>query len=102
MKKNCENCKHLQWEDCDEGPGSGFTCNKRYDQLYEVSEKQADQLIKNLESDNYLKKSKVCCDLKDPGEMIVDLECPKCSDIFKGYARDEGSLCLDCYTDEAS
>jgi hypothetical protein len=98
MKKNCENCQHLSYEEGDEGfYGGGFSCEKRYERLAAKSDRLADELLGNLEHDSYLKKAKVCCDLKDPGAMVVSLECPKCSDIFTGYARDAGGLCSDCY-----
>lgn len=101
MKKNCENCKHLSYEDGDEGLyGGGFTCEKRYERLAAKNDRLGDELLRSMERDSYLKKSKVCCDLKDPGEMIVDLECPECHDTYAGYARDQGSPCFGCYADK--
>ena len=63
-KKTCLNCKHLEWIDGEEPDGAGFTCNKRYDDLYYKSEEKADELLANLERDEYLKKPKKCCELK--------------------------------------
>lgn len=92
MKKNCHNCKHGEWDsDGDEySSWQYFACDKREDDGY-------NNLENNLCRPEYLEKAKVCCHPKEPGEMIVDLTCPKCGDIFTGYARDEGGLCLDCY-----
>lgn len=101
MKKNCENCKHISYESGDEwSVGGGFTCDKRYEALASKSDRLADELLSNMEHDAYLKKAKVCCDLKDPSEMIATLECPKCGDLFTGYARDEGGICSDCHAVE--
>ncbi len=92
MKKNCHNCKHGHWDSED------------FSRFYFVCEKRDDgdniELETNLARPVYLEKSKICCDLKDPGAMVVDLECPECHDTYAGYARDQGSPCFGCYADK--
>ena len=57
LKKNCENCRHGQWEtDGDYGEYSFFSCEKREDD-------GRNNLNNNLIKESYRKKPKVCCDL---------------------------------------
>jgi len=60
MKKNCRNCQHLEWveSECVTGYGSGFDCNKRHDQM--ENQGREDELLANLDRDEYLDKAKVC------------------------------------------
>jgi hypothetical protein len=64
LKKNCFNCKHLEWIDigCEygSGAGAGYCCNKRNYR----SEIEEDNHLGQLEKDEYLKKGKSCCELK--------------------------------------
>ncbi len=60
MKKNCTNCKHLEWVDGDDihGHGSGFDCNKRYDEMSQAGREE--ELISNLNRDAYRELAKRC------------------------------------------
>lgn len=101
MKKNCTNCKHLEWVDGDDGgfgnsANSGFDCDKRHDDM--AHKGREDELLKNLDRDSYREKSKRCCDLKPEGEIITEITCSTCGTGFTGYKRDEGTECFDCYS----
>lgn len=97
MKKNCHNCKHSYWDSdgCEYSNYQYLVCEKREDDGY-------NNLENNLSRPEYLEKAKVCCDLKDPGEMIVDLICPGCGDTHAGYARDKDKECFCCFADKNS
>ena len=95
MKNNCHNCKHLERIDADVGCGSGFTCNKRLTGGESVDFES--WLLTKLEKDEYLNKSKRCCELIPEDAQVVELTCPGCKDQFMGYKRDDGSECFDCY-----
>lgn len=64
MKKNCYNCKFLEW--CDDGgseypnDNSGYICNKRE---YKCASEE-DKHLAQLENHSYLEKAKLCCELK--------------------------------------
>ena len=58
-KKNCLNCKHLEFHHNDDEYSSvvgGYVCEKREEQ---------EQLIANLQRDDYLEKAKVCFEIKN-------------------------------------
>ena len=58
MKKDCFNCKHLEFEpnECEySSSDGGFICSKR---------EETQSLIDNIAKESYLNKAKVCCDLK--------------------------------------
>lgn len=57
-RKNCLNCQHLEWVDGESEYDSGFTCNKRYEDLWYKD--RGDWLHEQLEREEYLFKSKVC------------------------------------------
>ena len=62
MKKNCKNCKHLQYYEagyegsCD----SGFYCNKRNYASGKAENRHLDQLNDPV----YLERGKKCCELR--------------------------------------
>lgn len=58
MKKDCYNCKHLEWIDGDVGDPSGFTCHKRLTGA--ESETYEWDLLGKLDSEEYRAKGKVC------------------------------------------
>ena len=64
MPNNCKFCKHLEFHDDDTdgmmGPNSGYTCEKRIG----VSDKADCVLLKKMESDAYLMRSKRCFEAK--------------------------------------
>ncbi len=62
MKKNCNNCEHLEWVEAEVADPSGFDCLKRNDCT--LSEKDEDILHANLTRDSYREKAKVCHDPK--------------------------------------
>lgn len=67
MKRNCTNCKHLEWVDGDcndigQDVNSGFDCNKRHEDMFLQGREV--ELLNNLDRDSYREKAKVCCDLK--------------------------------------
>ena len=57
MKKNCENCRYLDYYEADyeSTDTSGFYCNKR-----ESQNGSEDKLLESLQEDYYRKKAKVC------------------------------------------
>lgn len=59
LKRNCKNCKHLEWheqESYESFDESGFFCNyKEY-----VSEAIESAYLKLFQNDRYLEKSKTC------------------------------------------
>lgn len=57
-RKNCHNCRHLEWVEAEEWDSNGFTCNKRYEDLW--AKDKGDWLHSKLEDERYLMKSKVC------------------------------------------
>ena len=64
MKKNCINCKFLEYVDSgDWGITSGYCCNNRD---YKTS-REEDNHLGQLENEKYLKTSKKCCLLKEKG-----------------------------------
>jgi|GEM_PF-2971921 len=60
MKKTCNNCIHLKYED------GGFKCKERDYQFL------MDKLIheKHLQKKNYRDSSKACCELKENNEKL--------------------------------
>jgi hypothetical protein len=60
MKKDCYNCKHLEWID-DEDPykSGGYCCNKR-----DCNILQERRHLKQLSDEKYLSRPKICCDLR--------------------------------------
>lgn len=62
MKKNCLNCKWLDYYEADyeESCDSGFMCNKR-----EEMQGSEDKLLKALSRDSYREKAKACCELRE-------------------------------------
>ena len=64
MKKNCHNCKHLEWASGDVHDDEGYTCNKRYALLENAYAGAGDALNKKLESEAYRNTGKVCFDRK--------------------------------------
>ena len=67
MKKNCMNCKNLEWfEDCDSDghiTTSGYMCDKQYQKAYERGEETKQE--NNMCRKSYLEKSKVCFEPKE-------------------------------------
>ena len=67
IKKNCYNCKFLEWYDdggSEYGGDSGYACNKReYRNDYEENKHLA-----QLEDDSYLEKAKSCCKFTNPNQ----------------------------------
>ena len=59
MKKNCNNCRHLSWEDGDINDPSGYVCQKR-----EYYDSRQDKLEKNMQELIYREKAKKCCTLE--------------------------------------
>lgn len=64
MKKNCENCKHLEWGFGDVGDPEGWCCLKRDYYKYGNYEKAESKHLKQLENDLYRKRPKKCCELE--------------------------------------
>ncbi len=56
--KNCNSCAHLEWVDGDHESDSGFTCNKRYQQMWDAGRDL--ELHSNLERDEYRSRGKRC------------------------------------------
>lgn len=61
MKKNCNNCAHLSWEEGETNDPSGWCCLKREygkygHDFYKEEQKHLDQ----LERESYREKSKSC------------------------------------------
>lgn len=63
MKKNCENCIHLEWIDGDIGDESGLVCNAR-DYLYNPHAER--RHLEQLDNEAYRQRPKKCCELKKP------------------------------------
>ena len=62
-KKNCNNCRYLEWVDGDYHGDSGFTCNKRQQSMWEKDKEHI--LLANLDREEYREKSKVCFEAPD-------------------------------------
>ncbi len=63
MKKNCNNCHHLEWIDGDSDglggdDGSGFDCGERHDEMHKQGREQ--ELLDNLDRPEYREKAKRC------------------------------------------
>lgn len=58
MRKNCNSCQHLEWVDGEHESDTGFTCNKRHEQMWAAGREQ--ELLDNLESDKYRARFKRC------------------------------------------
>ncbi|MDN5518945.1 hypothetical protein [Pseudomonas sp.] len=50
MSKNCNTCKWLEWVDGESESDTGFTCNKRHQQMWADGREQ--ELLDNLERDD--------------------------------------------------
>lgn len=59
-KKNCLNCKYLEWGFGDVGDPEGWMCNKRD---YRTDKQEMDHLEK-LDRKSYREQAKKCCSLK--------------------------------------
>jgi len=78
MKKNCNNCIHLGWEEGDVGDPAGFVCYKK--DLYGEAESK---MLSNLERKNYREKAKKCCELKP--------DCNTCEHDYRGFCKGQCS-----------
>ncbi|WP_448196726.1 hypothetical protein [Pseudomonas putida] len=58
MSKNCNTCKWLEWVDGESESNTGFTCNKRHQQMWADGREQ--ELLDNLERDYYRARYKRC------------------------------------------
>ncbi|MBF8669650.1 hypothetical protein IR012_10655 [Pseudomonas putida] len=58
MSKNCNTCKWLEWVDGESESDTGFTCNKRHQQMWADGREQ--ELLDNLECDDYRARYKRC------------------------------------------
>ena len=66
VKKNCHNCKFLEWIDADRDEDSGFCCNKRdY-----TSEQQESAHLNLLDREDYRIKGKKCHSAPTPNAAI--------------------------------
>lgn len=62
IKKNCYNCKHIEWADGEDWGSSGYICNKvRPNWCVDKDDEQ----IGKMESEQYLLRSKVCFEPED-------------------------------------
>lgn len=68
MKKNCDNCTHLEWAFGDVGDSEGFACNKRdyYKKGDFYINEQRHQ--ERLEDDKYRSRPKKCHEPKEANE----------------------------------
>ena len=64
-RRNCFNCKWLEWVDGDTSDPSGFICN---DREYLNDEKETDHLAL-LMSNGYLNCPKCCCSLEEDKQV---------------------------------
>jgi len=66
MKKNCNNCKYLSYEEDHDSDGryigGGYMCEKRYEK--EADKGTEHKLEQNLEREEYRLKGKVCFEAK--------------------------------------
>ena len=62
MKKNCNNCRHLEFVTSDHADEWGWDCHKRNNGCLETKDEIA--LHNNLDREEYRGQAKVCCELK--------------------------------------
>ena len=56
--KGCNQCKHLEWVDGDTDSTTGYTCNKRQEEMYRKGVEHI--LLRDLDNEKYRKKYKRC------------------------------------------
>jgi len=64
MKKNCDNCKHLEYVEAEYWDDNGFTCHKRNNGS--LSQGKESELLFKLDNEKYRHVSKVCFEGEEP------------------------------------
>lgn len=70
MKRNCNNCIHLEWGFGDTNDPEGWECLKRDYYKRGDCHKNEKRHQEQLDKDSYREKSKMCCEIIEPNEDV--------------------------------